>query len=209
MGRKLIDLTGQRFGRLTIIKRMENKNGHPWWLCKCDCGNEKCVSGDNLRNGSTQSCGCLKSKGNNLKHGKCYERIYSIYKSMITRCEKEYSTIYKYYGEREIKVCDEWKNSFELFYEWSINNGYKENLTIDRINPNGNYEPNNCRWVTMKEQNYNRRTSHKFNIDGVICGMRELSNKIGISEQLIQSRLDSGWTIEEIINTPKGQRRKK
>ena len=128
---------------------------------------------------------------------------------MIQRCENDYSTVYGYYGERGISVCQEWKNNFQAFYDWSINNGYKENLTIDRIETNGNYCPENCRWVTMKEQNYNRRTSHKFKIDGVVYGMRELSSKIGISEQLIQSRLDHGWTLEEIINTPKGQRRKK
>ncbi len=98
---------------------------------------------------------------------------------------------------------------FKHFYEWSINNGYKENLTIDRIETNGNYCPENCRWITMKEQNYNRRNSHKFEIDGVVYGMRELSSKIEISEQLIQSRLDHGWTLDEIINTPKGHRRKK
>lgn len=208
MGRKLVDLVGQRFGRLTVIKRIENKNGHPCWLCLCDCGNGKYVSGDNLRNSSTKSCGCLKEEGNNLKHGKCHDRIYGIYKAMIARCEKEYSSVYGYYGKRGISVCQEWKNCFETFYEWSINNGYKEKLTIDRIDTNGDYCPKNCRWVTMKEQNYNRRTSHRFNIDGVVYGMREFSNKIGLSEQLIQSRLDDGWTIKEIINTPKGQRRK-
>ena len=123
--------------------------------------------------------------------------------------QNDYSTVYEYYGERGISVCQEWKDSFQAFYEWSINNGYKENLTIDRIETNENYCPENCRWTTMKEQNYNRRTSHKFEIDGVVYGMRELSSKIGISEQLIQSRLDHGWTLDEIINTPKGQRRKK
>lgn len=209
LGRKYIDLVGKRFERLTVIKRIENRNGHPWWLCLCECGNFKEVSSNNLRNGSTKSCGCLKEEGNNLKHGKCHDRIYDIYKAMIIRCEKEYSSGYKYYGERGISVCQEWKDSFQAFYDWSINNGYKENLTIDRIDTNGNYCPENCRWISMKEQNYNRRTSHKFEIDGVIYGMRELSSKIGISEQLIQSRLDHGWTLDEILNTPKGQRRKK
>lgn len=209
LGRKLVDLTGQKFGRLTVVERIENRGHYVWWKCLCDCGNFKDVSSGNLRNGTTKSCGCLKEEGNNLKHGKCYDRIYGIYKAMIARCEKEYSSIYQYYGERGISVCQEWKNSFQAFYEWSINNGYKENLTIDRIETNGNYCPENCRWITMKEQNYNRRNSHKFEIDGVVYGMRELSSKIGISEQLIQSRLDHGWTLDEIINTPKGHRRKK
>lgn len=210
LGRKIIDLTGQKFGRLTVIKRVENKDGYSVWLCRCDCGNERKIKGDNLRSGSTKSCGCLKAEGkSHVIHGKSHTRLYKIYINMIQRCEKEYSTIYEYYGGRGIKVCDEWKEDFENFYNWSIAHGYNSKLTIDRIDPNGNYEPLNCRWVNMKEQNYNRRSSHIFKIDGVNYGIRELSQKIDLSEKIIQSRLDSGWTLEEIINTPKGQRRKK
>lgn len=208
MGRKLIDLTGQRFGRLTVISRIENVGHNTSWLCKCDCGNEKIVSGNNLRNGSTKSCGCIKNLGN-TKHSLCNSRIYRIYTNIHQRCYCKYSTIYKHYGGRGITICDEWKNDFLSFYSWAINNGYADNLTIDRIDTNGNYEPDNCRWVTMKIQNYNRRSSLKFEHNGEVYNTKQLAEKTGLTESAIQHRHERGWTVSEIVDTPTHHARKK
>ena len=164
---KLIDLTGERFGRLTVIKRTGTRATHPLWLCKCDCGNYAEVTTSNLRSGSSISCGCYKvemTKKTNTKHGKSNSRLYYIWKGMKRRCSSKRCKSYKYYGERGISVCEEWQD-FKPFMDWAITNGYSENLTIDRIGVNGNYCPENCRWATWKEQANNRRRISDLNGD--------------------------------------------
>ncbi len=165
---KAIDLTGQRYGKLTVIKQVESKvtpsgQKQKQYLCKCDCGNEVIVRSLALRNGDTKSCGCLKVKQAKEtlktikpKHGLRYTRVYGIWKDMKQRCYNLKAANYERYGGRGIKICEEWKNNPEAFYNWAMANGYAENLTIDRINNDGNYEPSNCRWITMKEQAQNR-----------------------------------------------------
>lgn len=180
----LIDLTGQRFGRLVVVERAENRierNGNMvvQWLCKCDCGNYTVVRRADLTNGRTRSCGCLlqerraeilqkanRSRKNGIhhgmfKHGLCGTRLYRIWQGMKRRCYNSKVPDYKYYGGRGIKVCEEWKDDFQKFADWAITHGYTDNLTIDRRNVNGDYEPSNCQWVTMAEQANNRRTSKK------------------------------------------------
>lgn len=159
---KIKNIEGMKFGRLIALNQFFIKNKHTYWLCKCDCGKEKYIRKNDLIRGKTQSCGCKKkeSKFNN-------KRLINIFKKMKERCYKEYSASYKNYGKRGIKICDEWLKDFESFYRWAMANGYKDNLTIDRIDVNGNYEPCNCRWATVKQQNNNSRKNHYTTINGV------------------------------------------
>lgn len=167
------DLTGKRFGRLTVIGVEDNGKRKTYYACQCDCGNVKVIRADALVGGCTVSCGCKKKEQDrvnltaNHSHKMSGTRIYWVWVDMKNRCYNCMSTIYDRYGGRGILVCEEWKNDFKAFYDWAISNGYDEKLTIDRIDVNGNYEPSNCRWSTMKEQANNRTTNVKIRIGNV------------------------------------------
>ena len=160
----LKDLTGQRFGRLTVVMRNGTKNGHAAWLCRCDCGKEKTVRSCDLVNGKSTSCGCFHNEMvSNItrSHELCGTRIYNIHNGIIQRCYNPKATSYKNYGGRGITVCDEWLNSFQAFHDWAMSHGYSDDLSIDRIDVDGNYEPSNCRWATAREQRMNQRRMQK------------------------------------------------
>lgn len=159
------DISGERFGRLTAICRIgQEKHGHGVWICVCDCGKVTTAGLGSLSRGGTKSCGCLNNdvrlSGNNRRtHGMCGTRVYRIWKGMKKRCYNKNTIDYKkWYGEEGVTVCDEWRESFELFYKWAMENGYRDDLSIDRIDPYGNYEPSNCRWADAKTQANNKRT---------------------------------------------------
>jgi hypothetical protein len=205
---KFVDITGQRFGRLVAISGKErDKHRNALWTCKCDCGNEVKVILESLKNGCTKSCGCLnkeKAFTNSLIHGKSKTRIYHIWRDMRERCTNPKRKQYKYYGARGIKVCEEWdgSNKFINFYRWSLENGYKEDLTIDRIDNNGNYCPENCRWVDMKTQLNNKRDNRFIYYNGQIKTLAQWSEELNISYGTLLSRLIRGQSVEKAFTTP-------
>ena len=214
IGNGLIDLTGQRFGKLTVLQRDTSKPiGHDcatYWLCKCDCGNECSVPAAHLRKGQTKSCGCMRaivSSKLHFMHGMSHTRIHNIWCDMNKRCNNSNASHYEYYGGRGIKVCDRWK-SFENFYDDMIGT-YSDGLTIDRINVDGNYEPSNCRWITMEDQARNKRTNIMITIDGETMCLAEWCRKFNLEYKTIRYRISNlKWTPEEALKTPIGGRRR-
>lgn len=205
---KPIDETGKVYGRLTVIKEIGRKRGAVLFLCHCACENYTEVTGGDLRTGRVNSCGCLKSElrtEKNTTHGLKNHRLYRIYYGMVNRCNNPKVTHYKDYGGRGISVCQQWndkEDGFLLFYNWSIDNGYEDHLTIDRMDVNGNYEPENCRWATTGEQSLNKRNNHFVKINNEVKTLKEWCDIFNIKYPTVQYRIKSGWDEIKAIITP-------
>ena len=192
---------GDKFGKLTVIKKVDpyirpNGKTESRYECNCDCGNKGIiVIGYDLKSGHTKSCGCIQkeiTKQNFIKHGLSDTRIYHEYGSMKQRCYNPNSDDYYKYGGRGIIICNEWldkNNGFMNFYNWSISHGYRDDLEIDRINVNGNYEPSNCRWIPKEYQAHNKRTSIKINFNGEEYNIKQIANILGVGYNLLKKRL--------------------
>jgi len=205
---RLIDLTGERFGRLTVTG-LHNAGKTSKWNCICDCGKTTVVNSQSLRKGFTKSCGCLAmellSNGSlTTKHGLTpnNRRLVGIWHGMKSRCFNNKNSHYQRYGGRGITVCDEWKNDFVSFFTWAMNNGYTNDLSIDRINNDGNYCPENCRWVSNGEQARNKSTNRKLTVRGVTKTLVEWCVITGMKFETIEGRLKRKWPPEKIIDTP-------
>lgn len=195
---KIEDLSGRRFGKLTVIDRAENVGNKIAWNCICDCGNHAVVISNSLKTGNTKSCGCLAKK-----HGGAHTRLYIVWQRMMDRCYKPYVGRYKNYGGRGITVCDEW-HDFSKFREWANKSGYNPfaahyECTLDRINVNGNYCPENCRWIPMSEQGNNTTRNHNITVDGVKMNITQASKKYNISVATLWARLNLGWSPERAV----------
>lgn len=203
MAKLKTDLTGKHIESFVVIKDGIRRNKKIYCLCKCECGNIVEIRKDNL-NGhrNTKNCGCKPSQ---YLHGLTHHRLHTIWAMMKQRCMNPKHRSYRNYGAKGIIVCDEWVSDFKAFYDWSTKNGYKEGLTLDRIDYNGNYEPNNCRWFTYKQQGNNRRNNRLLTYNGETHTMSQWCDITGLSKATIYGRLKSGWSIERTLTTPNRQ----
>lgn len=205
---RLIDLTGQRFGRLTVVERVPNpttvSRPKAHWLCRCDCGNYAICSSDNLRSGNSKSCGCLKleiATERLTKHGGCYTPEFAIWQGMIRRCYSPTEPAYVNYGARGITVCDRWRESFANFLA-DMGSLPSKHHSIDRINNDGPYSSDNCHWATRKEQNNNTRRNHFLDYNGQHLTIAQWSDVTGLTVDAIGLRVARGWTVERTLTTP-------
>lgn len=201
------DLIGKRFGKLVVVEKLKlNNHKETEWLCLCDCGNEYVSTSNRLTSGKTTQCRACSFKQMARKqtiHGCEPVKLWRTYQNMKTRCNNENSLDFKRYGERGIKVCDEWNSSFANFKKWALENGWSENLTLDRIDNNIGYSPDNCRWVTMTTQSNNRRSNRILVCDGKKDTMANWARRTGLPYWLIQTRLSKGWSEEQALKTPR------
>lgn len=204
---------------LTVVKLAEPyispSDGHKrqQWLCRCRCGNEIIVLGHRLRKGITLSCGCKPRefsdewrqniRERNMTHGDSKSRLYKCWRSMKDRCRNPSDHNYNLYGARGIDVCDEWYNSYEKFRNWALANGYTEELTIDRIDVNGGYEPSNCRWATNQEQANNKRTNVHLTFNGKTQTVFQWAREVGLNPITLEARIHRyKWDVERALTEP-------
>jgi len=205
-------LTNLKYGFLTIKNsHREVRGGKTRIICEvvCECGGTKTVALDNLRKGHVTSCGCHTTEQfilHHTKHGQINTRLYGIWTNMKTRCYNKNIPRYKNYGERGITICDEWKNDFSIFYEWAISHGYEETLTIERINVEGNYCPENCTWVTVQAQECNRTDTLYYTIDGETKCLSEWCREYKVGYARTWMRLKKGREIYEALTSPNDSR---
>lgn len=209
---------GDRYNRMTVLDMVgKTKHGDLLCECVCDCGTHKIVQLGNLRSGHTKSCGCLdrekraqRNKGNvyGYKHGHSAQRIYGEYHRMIERCKPDNKTHHERYYDRGITVCQEWADDMDAFIAWSEQSGYDDTLTLDRIDNDKGYSPNNCRWVTMKEQSRNKSDNRNITFEDQTMCITAWAERVGIDRYTLYSRVSRGWPVEATLHAPKGTRLK-
>ena len=201
----VVDLKGQRFGRWTALEYVGlDKHKRALWKCECDCGIIKNVASNNLRRGLTKSCGCYKSQASKERletHGHSKTRLYRIWQAIKRRCYNDREIRFENYGGKGIAMTEEWKNDFQAFEEWSLNNGYQDHLTIDRIDLSRGYEPSNCRWATIECQANNKSNNVFVEIKGEIHTLGEWARISNLSYKTIHSRYQRGETGEQLIRS--------
>ena len=199
------NIIGNRYGYWTVLSYSHSLgNGRTYYNCKCDCGTTKPVLRLSLVNGSSLSCGCYHRQ-TATTHGGTHEKLYHVWRNMRDRCTREKHRSYALYGGRGITVCDEWNNKqsgYSAFRQWSCENGYKEGLTIDRIENDKEYSPTNCRWATRKQQANNTHNNRVITYNGLTKTLSEWGTFTGLGWARIQQRLDDDWSIESALFTP-------
>lgn len=202
---KYRDLTGERFGRLTVVGQAGRGNSKQiLWKCECDCGGTAIVPTYHLNSGHTKSCGCHRREtatevgAQHKKHGMTGNRMYRIWRGMRQRCMDPNYHSFREYGGRGITICPAW-GDFEAFRDWALANGYQDNLTLDRKDTNGPYSSENCRWATMTEQQNNKRNNRILTYDGETHTAPEWARMTGIPVTTIYNRMEYGWTAERIL----------
>ena len=203
MYKNLIDMTGLKFDRLLVLSLAYTKNKKSYWNCICDCGVQKIIRQDSLKSGRSKSCGCL-NKERPVDHGLSGSKIYHVWASMKNRCNNSNDTNYEYYGGRGVSVYSLWnkRDGFINFYKWAIQNGYEKGLTLDRIDVNGNYEPDNCRWITHKKQMLNTRRNKRIKYKNELKTLSEWAQTYNLKFDTLYARVNHGWTIERALTTP-------
>ncbi|PEI49943.1 hypothetical protein [Bacillus toyonensis] len=208
---KMIDRTGIKYGRLTVLEKVDSdKKGNARWLCRCDCGNEKIILGWSLAN-RTRSCGCIQKEVTSKRakiHGLYGTHIHTVWRHMKERCKNPNSKDFVNYGGRGIKLFQDWEK-LENFFEWSKKNGYNEGLSIERIDVNGNYEPDNCKWITLSEQWNNKQDTVRIEINGITKTLKEWAVISGVKHSTIRWRYRNGITGEELLTKGRLKYRKK
>ena len=196
------DITNKKYGRLTVISLAETKKGKAYWLCECLCGKKAVVLGRDLTTGKTKSCGCYHSECSSkraTKHGGCNTRLYKTWENMKNRCDSPKSTDYKYYGERGISYCEDWAD-YTKFREWALKTGYTNELTIERIDVNKGYCPENCTWIPKSKQNLNKNNNRLFTYNGKTQCLNEWIRELGLSSRgYVNNCLRKGIPFEKIV----------
>lgn len=202
---KLLDITGEKYGKLTVIERAKNsKCNRVQWLCECECGKHTVVTSNGLRTGKTRSCGCLYGE-DYAKHSLSRTRQYSIFRGMYLRCYEPSSPSYKWYGAEGVRICDEWLEDFKSFYNWSLKSGYKDDLTIDRIDNTKDYSPENCKWSDRYEQARNQRSLSRgtSGVRGVKWNAARRKWEVSLSYKGKRHYLGLYENLEEAVNIRK------
>ena len=205
MAAPLSNMAGRTYGALTVLRFVgRDKEYRDLWECRCTCGKTVAVTGKSLRNGTKKSCGCMQYRWasmKNTKHGMSNSRLYNIWTGMKSRCFNSKDRKFKNYGMRGITVCPEWRDNFAAFASWAVGNGYEPSLTIERIDVNGNYCPENCTWIPAEKQGANKTNNHRIRFNGKTQTLADWSKELNINYGTLKSRITRyGWAPERALS---------